>query len=140
MSPFSLLRALLTNSEKSISSKTEEKSLSHFSVANGENLHTSFNSYIGSQIFRKFEDFKSRLPDFYSLNNVRYKVVRCTPLPTTNSKKSTLIHRYMKYACCIPDCPSYFVLSKKRDHLRISQFNMYHNHQLLPENCKAFFY
>ncbi|KAL5965835.1 hypothetical protein TSMEX_006426 [Taenia solium] len=103
-------------------------------LANGENIQPSFDLHIRSLQFSSFEDFKSRLPDFYSLNNVKYKVVRCTPLTADSLQKSTLIYRYMKYVCCFSDCPSYFVLSKKQNYLRISQFNMNHSHSLLPEN------
>ncbi|KAH9285334.1 hypothetical protein ECG_01162 [Echinococcus granulosus] len=130
----SLLGALLSTGTENTTRKTLEASLQDIALANDENIQPSFDLHIRSWQFSNFEDFKSRLPDFYSLNNVRYKVVRCTPLTADSLQKATLIYRYMKYACCFSDCPSYFVLSKKQNYLRISQFNMSHNHALLPEN------
>lgn len=133
---FSLLGALLSTGTENPMQRDLEDSSHDISLANGENIQPSFDLHIRSLQFSSFEDFKSRLPDFYSLNNVKYKVVRCTPLTADSLQKPTLVYRYMKYACCFSGCPSYFVLSKKQNYLRISQFNMNHSHSLLPENCK----
>lgn len=103
----------------------------------GHNIQESFDSFFRCEEFQCYSDFKAKLPDFFSLNNVKYKVSRCTPLAPDARQKQTLQYRYMKFVCCARNCPSYFVLSKKHDILRISKYFMSHSHSLQPSNCKS---
>uniref|UniRef100_A0A5K3ER10 Protein FAR1-RELATED SEQUENCE n=1 Tax=Mesocestoides corti TaxID=53468 RepID=A0A5K3ER10_MESCO len=129
-----LLRALLSCKSANSQSHVNEESPQSPSSVECECVQQSFDSLIRTHQFRSYSEFKSKLPDFFSLNHVKYKVVRCTPLPSDSFHKTSLVYRYMKYVCCSPNCASYFVLSKKQDKLWISQFNMIHSHPLLPAN------
>ncbi|VDK31832.1 unnamed protein product [Taenia asiatica] len=151
----SLLGTLLgTGREDSTQRALEDSSLGI--LANGENIQPSFDLHIRSLQFSSFEDFKSRLPDFYSLNNVKYKVATGLSFVTGNSQKfkeddpnsSKLVYKRLLLVCVLyasryrktvktgfprfskftVGCRASITFVSNKDVMKILAFNMKHNH------------
>nr|CDS15944.1 expressed conserved protein [Echinococcus granulosus] len=152
----SLLGALLSTGTENTTRKTLEASLQDIALANDENIQPSFDLHIRSWQFSNFEDFKSRLPDFYSLNNVRYKVATGLSFVTGNSQKFKeddpkslkLVYKRLLLVCVLyksrykktaktgflrfskftVGCRASITFVSNKDVMKILAFNMKHNH------------
>ncbi|KAM3176050.1 hypothetical protein ACTXT7_007280 [Hymenolepis weldensis] len=122
----------------------------------GYDLSREFTKFFSSHEFSSFEQLSDRLRQFEVATGALYVKLNSRRFPEGHPMRDSLVYSNMKYVCyhygtCVScatkrvnqrtsklGCNSQIYLNYSNGHLRITSYDMRHNHPVTPESAKMY--
>nr|CDS27552.1 annexin [Hymenolepis microstoma] len=122
----------------------------------GYDLSPEFRKFFSSDEFSSFEELSERLRQFEVATGALYVKLNSRRFPEGHPMRDSLVYSNMKYVCyhygtCVScatkrvnqrtsklGCSSQIYLNYSNGHLRITSYDMRHNHPVTPESAKMY--
>ncbi|VDL18983.1 unnamed protein product [Hymenolepis diminuta] len=122
----------------------------------GYDLSREFTKFFSSHEFSSFEELSDRLRQFEVATGALYVKLNSRRFPEGHPMRDSLVYSNMKYVCyhygtCVScatkrvnqrtsklGCSSQIYLNYSNGHLRITSYDMRHNHPVTPESAKMY--